>query len=71
MTLLLAVLLAYFLDPVVNVLAKLHIPRSIGALFALLAMTSIVWRVGLSAGDPRGPIRRGLASLQHCVAAMT
>src|SRR5260370_18678214 len=41
MTLLLAVLLAYFLDPVVNVLAKLHIPRSIGALFALLAMTSI------------------------------
>src|SRR5258708_36508731 len=46
MTLLLAVLLAYFLDPVVNVLAKLHIPRSIGALFALLAMTSIVGGLG-------------------------
>src|SRR5258707_13204797 len=46
MTLLLAVLLADFLDPVVNVLAKLHIPRSIGALFALLAMTSIVGGLG-------------------------
>ena len=45
-TLLLAVLLAYFLDPVVNVLEKIHIPRALGALFALLAVTSIFGEVG-------------------------
>jgi len=46
MTLLLAVLLAYFLDPVVNVLQKLHIPRALGALFALLAVTSLCGGLG-------------------------
>src|SRR6202030_382681 len=46
MTLLLAVLLAYFLDPVVNVLEKLHVPRALGALFALLAVTAICSGLG-------------------------
>src|SRR3984893_9895702 len=34
---LLAVLLAYFLDPVVKALERIHIPRAIGALLVLLA----------------------------------
>src|ERR1700680_4439928 len=46
MTLLLAVLLAYFLDPVVEVLEKVHVPRALGALFVLLAVTSIVGGLG-------------------------
>ena len=46
MTLLLAVLLAYFLDPVVEVLAKVRIPRALGALFVLLAVTSIFVGLG-------------------------
>ena len=45
-TLLLAVLLAYFLDPVVNVLEKIHVPRAVGALFALLAVSSIFGGMG-------------------------
>ena len=45
-TLLLAVLLAYFLDPVVNVLEEIHIPRAVGALFALLAVSSIFGGMG-------------------------
>ena len=45
-TLCLAVLLAYFLEPIVNVLEKLHIPRALGALFALLAVTAIFVGLG-------------------------
>lgn len=46
MTLLLAVLLAYFLDPVVEILTKIHIPRALGALFVLLAVTAILGGLG-------------------------
>ena len=46
MTLLLAVLLAYFLDPVVEILEKAYIPRAVGALFVLLAVTSIFGGLG-------------------------
>jgi predicted PurR-regulated permease PerM len=46
MTLLLAVLLAYFLDPVVEILERMRIPRALGALVALLAVTSIVGGLG-------------------------
>src|SRR6202163_2481043 len=46
MTLLLAVLLAYFLDTVVEVLEKAHIPRALGALFVLLAVMSIIGGLG-------------------------
>lgn len=45
-TLLLAVLLAYFLDPVVKVLERAHIPRALGALVALLAVTSLLGGLG-------------------------
>ena len=46
MTLLLAVLLAYFLDPIVEALERLHIPRGLGALVVLLAVTLIVVGLG-------------------------
>jgi predicted PurR-regulated permease PerM len=45
-TLLLAVLLAYFLDPVVETLEKARLPRALGALLVLLAVTSIVGGLG-------------------------
>ncbi len=46
MTLLLAVLLAYFLDPVVEFLERVRIPRSLGALLVLLGVTSVVGGLG-------------------------
>jgi predicted PurR-regulated permease PerM len=46
MTILLAVLLAYFLDPVVEILEKVYIPRAVGALFVLLAVISIFGGLG-------------------------
>jgi predicted PurR-regulated permease PerM len=46
MTLLLAVLLAYFLDPVVELLERVHIPRALGALLILLAVTSLFGGLG-------------------------
>jgi predicted PurR-regulated permease PerM len=45
-TLLLAVLLAYFLDPVVKALERAHIPRALGALVVLLAVTSLLSGLG-------------------------
>src|ERR1019366_4455175 len=45
-TLLLAVLLAYFLDPFVELLERVHIPRALGALLMLLAVTSLVGGLG-------------------------
>ena len=45
-TLLLAVLIAYFLDPVVGVLERIHIPRALGALVVLLAVTAAFAGVG-------------------------
>ena len=44
--LLLAVLLAYFLDPVVGVLERIHIPRVLGALVVLLAVTAVFVGLG-------------------------
>jgi predicted PurR-regulated permease PerM len=49
MTLLLAVLLAYFLDPVVEFLERLHIPRGFGALVVLLAVTAFLGGIGFLA----------------------
>jgi predicted PurR-regulated permease PerM len=46
MTLLLAVLLAYFLDPVVEILGRAHIPRALGALVVLLTVVSLVGGLG-------------------------
>ena len=45
-TLLLAVLIAYFLDPVVGVFERIHIPRALGALVVLLAVTSMFAGLG-------------------------
>jgi len=45
-TLLLAVLLAYFLDPVVTFLERIYVPRAMGALLVLLAVTAMVAGLG-------------------------
>jgi predicted PurR-regulated permease PerM len=45
-TLLLAVLIAYFLDPVVSVFERIHIPRALGSLVVLLAVTAGVVELG-------------------------
>jgi predicted PurR-regulated permease PerM len=45
-TLLLAVLLAYFLDPVVELFARIKIPRVVGAFIVLLIVTSFVAGLG-------------------------
>jgi predicted PurR-regulated permease PerM len=45
-TLLLAVLIAYFLDPVVGVFERIHIPRALGALVVLFAVTAMFAGLG-------------------------
>jgi predicted PurR-regulated permease PerM len=45
-TVILAVLLAYFLDPVVSLLERIHIPRALGAIVALLAVTAMFGALG-------------------------
>jgi predicted PurR-regulated permease PerM len=47
MTLLLAALLAYFLDPVVEFLERMRIPRGLGALIVLLAVMLLACGLGL------------------------
>ena len=44
-TLLVAVLLAYFLDPVVNWLENLHVPRGLGSLVVVLATIAVILTV--------------------------
>jgi predicted PurR-regulated permease PerM len=44
--LLLAVLLAYFLDPVVGLLERIYIPRAAGAILALLTVTAMIGGLG-------------------------
>lgn len=45
-TLLLSVLLAYFLDPAVELLERVHIPRTIGALIMVLLLIGVLGAVG-------------------------
>lgn len=45
-TLLLAALLAYFLDPVVGLFEKIYIPRALGALVVLLAVSATLGGLG-------------------------
>lgn len=45
-TLMLAALIAYFLDPVVSVLERIHIPRALGALVVLLAVSAMFAGLG-------------------------
>ena len=41
-TLLLAALLAYFLDPVVGIFERIHIPRALGAIVVMLAVSTVL-----------------------------
>jgi predicted PurR-regulated permease PerM len=50
-TLLLAVLIAYFLDPVVSVFERIHIPRALGALVVLFAVTAAFAGLGYLVAD--------------------
>src|SRR5277367_5609905 len=45
-TVLLAVLVAYFLDPAVGLLERIHFPRSLGALVVMLAVTAMFAGLG-------------------------
>jgi predicted PurR-regulated permease PerM len=47
-TLMLSVLIAYFLDPAVEFLERLHVPRTIGALILVLLMILVLVAVGYS-----------------------
>jgi predicted PurR-regulated permease PerM len=44
--LLLAVLISYFLDPVVGVFERIHIPRALGALVVMLTVTALLAGLG-------------------------
>jgi len=44
--LLLAVLIAYFLDPVVGLFERIHIPRALGALVVMLTVTALLAGLG-------------------------
>lgn len=46
MTLLLAILIAYFLDPFVAALERIRVPRSIGSLIVLLAAVAVLVGIG-------------------------
>jgi len=50
-TLLLAVLLAYFLDPAVGLLEHIYIPRAVGALLVVLAVMAILVGMGYLVAD--------------------
>src|SRR3979411_586674 len=50
-TLLLSILLAYFLDPAVELLERVHIPRTAGAMMMVLILISVVGAVGSGLGE--------------------
>jgi predicted PurR-regulated permease PerM len=50
-TLLLSILLAYFLDPAVEFLERLHVPRTVGAMMMVLILISVVGAVGYGLGE--------------------
>ncbi len=81
MTLMLAVLLAYFLDPAVVLLERIHVPRSLGALVVLLVAITAVGAVGYLLVDrtqsfasawPRysAVLRRGAESVDRRIATI-
>ena len=45
-TLLLSILLAYFLDPAVELLERVHVPRTIGAMTMVLILIAVLVAVG-------------------------
>ncbi|HEV8385061.1 MAG TPA: AI-2E family transporter [Candidatus Acidoferrales bacterium] len=50
-TLLVSILFAYFLEPIVELLERFRVPRSVGALIVLLVVTSLVVTIGLVIWD--------------------
>ena len=65
MTLLLSAITAYFLEPVVEFLERMRVPRGLGALMVLLAVIAVSRRAGLSGGQPHRSICGRLAALQR------
>jgi predicted PurR-regulated permease PerM len=49
-TLLLSILLAYFLDPAVQFLERLHLPRTLGAMLMVLVLIAVLVAVGYGLG---------------------
>jgi predicted PurR-regulated permease PerM len=74
MTLLLAVLMAYFLDPVVEFLERMRIPRGLGSLVVLLAGISLVggsgYLVAVRASQFAAAWPRYSAILSHATSAV-
>jgi len=75
LTLLIAVLMAYFLDPVVTGLEKIHIPRALGALCVVLVTLALIAALGWLMVDRmdqfgrdwpqyRAPVRSALQAVQ-------
>src|SRR6266446_6148279 len=50
-TLLLSILLAYFLDPAVELLERVHLPRTIGAMTMVLILIAVLVAVGYGLGE--------------------
>jgi predicted PurR-regulated permease PerM len=50
-TLLLSILLAYFLDPAVELLERMHIPRTVGAMTMVLILIAVLVAVGYGLGE--------------------
>jgi predicted PurR-regulated permease PerM len=50
-TLLLSILLAYFLDPAVELLERVHVPRTIGSMTMVLILIAVLGAVGYALGE--------------------
>lgn len=50
-TLLLSILLAYFLDPAVELLERMHMPRTVGAMTMVLILIAVLVAVGYGLGE--------------------
>ena len=50
-TLLLSILLAYFLDPAVELLERVHIPRTVGSMTMVLILVAVLVAVGYGLGE--------------------
>jgi len=50
-TLLLSILLAYFLDPAVELLERVHVPRTIGSMAMVLILIAVLGAVGYALGE--------------------
>ena len=51
LTVILSVLIAYFLDPLVQRMEQWHVPRAIGSLIVLLLATSVLMGLGILTGN--------------------